>query len=177
MWFTTTIQEILQTPVVTPGNPTLQFELSQEAAEHNKITLQNQGNSLHQYLRTQQGTFIYFGAEFRPAAILEKLFCHHPNWPRLKQILIEGSNWPLTPITREERLAKNQELIDRGNHKSALKYTEQLRHTLEKEIAQGWIVPLPLAYISSLKNGEVAPVGMDDKQWIELAERTKQTKF
>jgi hypothetical protein len=38
-------------------------------------------------------------------------------------------------------------------------------------------VPLPLEYISSLQNGELTPVGMDDKQWTELPNGSKQTKF
>jgi hypothetical protein len=66
----------------------------------------------------------------------------------------------LTPVTKTDRLAKNKELIKRGNHKSALKYTAELHKTLEKEIQEGWVVPLPyntfLAYkwwISSYWNG------------------------
>jgi hypothetical protein len=57
--------------------------------------------------------------------------------PKLKKILEEGLNWPLSPITKEDRVAKKQELVSRGNHKSAVKYTEELQKTLEKEVAQG----------------------------------------
>jgi hypothetical protein len=39
------------------------------------------------------------------------------------------------------------------------------------------MVPLPLDYISSLKNGELAPVGMDDKQWTVLPDGSRKTKF
>jgi hypothetical protein len=68
-------------------------------------------------------------------------------------------------------------LIERGNHKSAIKYAAELQKTLEKEVSQGWMIPLPLNYISSLQHGELAPVGMDDKQWSELPNGKKQTKF
>jgi ABC-type Fe3+-citrate transport system substrate-binding protein len=67
-------------------------------------------------------------------------------------------------------------LISRGNHKSAIKYTEELYKT-EKEVAQGRVVPLPLDYISSLKNGELAPVGMDDKQWTKLTDGSRRIKL
>jgi len=68
-------------------------------------------------------------------------------------------------------------LISRGNHKSAIKYTEELYKT-EKEVAQGRVVPLPLDYISSLKNGELAPVGMG--YWVEsqtLRQHTEEYHF
>jgi hypothetical protein len=139
--------------------------------------LQKHENSMNIYLQSQQGTFIAFGSEFRPTWVLKPLLCHHPNWPKLKKILEEGSNWPLSPITKEDRLAKNKELVSRGNHRSAVKYTEELRKTLENEVAQGWMMPLPLDYISSLKNGELAPVGMDDKQWTVLPDGSRKTKF
>jgi len=92
-------------------------------------------------------------------------------------MLNSGSKWPILPISTPDRLAKNKELIRRGNHKSALKYSEELRLTLEKEIAQGWIIPLPLSYISSLRNGELAPVGMDDKQYTVQPDGSKQVKL
>jgi hypothetical protein len=37
--------------------------------------------------------------------------------------------------------------------------------------------PLPLSYISTLKYGELAPVGIDDSQWSELPDGSKKTKF
>jgi hypothetical protein len=108
---------------------------------------------------------------------LEPLLCHHPNWPDLKRLLETGSNWPLRPIPHEDRLAKNRELIERGNHKSAVKYTAEFQKTVEKEVSQGWMIPLPLIYISTLQNGELAPVGMDDKQWSKLPNEERQTKY
>jgi hypothetical protein len=108
---------------------------------------------------------------------LELLLCHHPNWPDLKRLLETGSNWPLRPIQHQDWLAKNRELIERGNDKSAVKYTAELQKTLEKEVSQGWMIPLPITYISTLQNGELAPAGMDNKQWSELPSGEKQTKI
>jgi hypothetical protein len=51
-----------------------------------------------------------------------------------------------------------------------------LQKNLEKEVQQGWVVPLPLSYISCLRHVELASIGMDDKQWTELPDRTKQIK-
>lgn len=72
---------------------------------------------------------------------------------------------------------KNKEMIGRGNHKSALKYTEELELSLKEEIKQGWIIPLPLSYISQLRHGELAPIGMGNKQWKELPDGSKKPKL
>jgi hypothetical protein len=108
--------------------------------------------------------------------ILEPLLIHHLNWPKLKNLLEEGSNWKLDAMSEKDRVAKNSEFITRGNHKSAKKYDSELCKTIEKELKQGWMFPLPLNYISSLKHGELAPVGMDDKQWQELPNRKRAIK-
>jgi hypothetical protein len=51
----------------------------------------------------------------------------------------------------KDRLLKNQELILRGNHKSALKYTAELQKSLEKEIKQGWFMHFPFPTSQSYK--------------------------
>jgi len=176
-WFIPTIRLVLQVEIPTPTKLTLRFELSPEAAQHNMSVLQACNNNLHQYLLTQRGSFIDFGSEFRHPEVLHLLLCHHPTWPRLRKILEEGSSWPLTPISHYERIQKNEELILRGNHKSALKYHADLGKTLINEVSQGWMFPLPLPYISCLNHGELAPVGMDDKQWSVLPDGSRQQKL
>ena len=120
LWFMDTIQKVIQTPVATPKLPSLRFELTQEAAQYNMSLVQAHNSSIHEYLWSQKDTYIYFGSEFRVLMVLENLLGHHPNWRKVKQILLNGSDWPLTPISESDRLAENRELIERGNHKSAL---------------------------------------------------------
>ena len=134
-------------------------------------------NDLHEYLLSQQNTYLYFGSEFRPVEVLRKLLHKHPTWQSLENVLLHGAKWPLSEISESDRIAKNAELISRGNHKSALKYETELHQTLIKEVAQGWMVPFPLDYISSIQHGELAPVGMDDKQWTELPNGKKKVKL
>jgi hypothetical protein len=131
-WFIPTLRFVLQQEVWTPRSPLLRFELSQQAAERNKAILQQHGNNLQNYLLTQKDTHIYFGAEFRDASILHRLLCHHPTWYRFKRILEKGSNWPTQQISNQDRRTKNKGLIDRGNHKSALKYSNDLQIRLKK---------------------------------------------
>jgi hypothetical protein len=101
---------------------------------------------------------------------------HHPNWRKFKTLLERGSNWIMDEISEKDRLAKNKEFATRGNHKSAKIYDAELHKTIKKELKQGWMFPLPLDYISTLKHGELAPVGMDDKQWNKLPDGSREIK-
>lgn len=76
-------------------------------------------------MEANQGSIISPGLEFRPVHLLEPLFLHHLNWPSIRQILVSGSLWPLLSISEEDRVAKNNEFISRGNHKSAEKYKSE----------------------------------------------------
>jgi hypothetical protein len=39
------------------------------------------------------------------------------------------------------------------------------------------MIPLPINYINEMKHGELAPVRIDDKVWVEQADGSKKTKF
>jgi hypothetical protein len=120
--------------------------------------------------------FISYGLEFCPPSTLEQLLLHHPNWPKCQELLTKGSKWPLHDLPNPDRIAKNNEFIKRGNHKSALKYNVVYHEIIQQEIQRGWMVPLPLTYINTLKSGELAPVGIDDSQWSRLPDGSKKIK-
>jgi hypothetical protein len=139
--------------------------------------LQQHGNSLHRVIVQYPGSVVSPGSEFCSVSVLEPLFLHHPNWVTIQKIMREGSLWPLEPISKEERIAKNNEFITRGNHISAEKYLQEYEIIVLSEVSQGWMLPLPLNYINELVNGELAPLGIDDKVWSELPNGLCKTKF
>jgi len=134
-------------------------------------------NNVSRYIEENEDSIISYGSEFRPVAILDNLFMHHRSWPTLRCILTKGSKWPLEPITKGDRVKKNNEFISRGNHKSANTYLNILKGTLEKEVSQGWMIPIPLHYINKIPEAELAPVGIDDKQFKILQDGSKLTKY
>jgi hypothetical protein len=136
-WFLPTIQKIINSHVAIPTSSCFQFCLTEDAALHNMYTLQKYNNSIQDYISQCPGTILSPGSEFRSADLLEFLFLHHHNWPRVKSILLEGSNWPLLPISNENRVSKNNEFIIRGNHKSAVKYEAELLKTIQSELKDG----------------------------------------
>jgi hypothetical protein len=138
--------------------------------------LQKQGDSIKNFINSVLGTFINYGSEFRSIPTLEPLLLHHPNWPKCKDLLSKGSQWPLHMLPEQDRIKKNDEFIQRGNHKSAVKYSEVCHATILQEVQRGWMVPLPLTYINKLQHGELAPVGIDDTQWTTLPNGSKKIK-
>jgi hypothetical protein len=48
---------------------------------------------------------------------------------------------------------------------------------LEQEVSQGWMISVPLHYINKIPESELAPVGMDDKQFKILQDGSKLTKY
>jgi hypothetical protein len=139
--------------------------------------LKQHKNSVSNLIEQNQGSIISYGSEFRPVAHLEFLLMHHKNWLPLVTMLTRGSLWPLNPIADTERLQKNREFINRGNHKSAIKHMTVLTDILEKEVLQGWMIPVPLDYIHEIPGSELAPVGIDDKQFKTLIDGSKLTKY
>jgi hypothetical protein len=58
-----------------------------------------------------------------------------------------------------------------------IKYSDEYTKIIQAEIDQGWMFLLPIDYINSLHNGELAPVGVDDKFWSDLPGGSRKTKF
>jgi hypothetical protein len=98
-WFIPTITTIVNSHIYAPKHPMLKFSLSEDAAIYNMKILQRHGDSIQDFIASSPGTFISPGSKFRPVHLLEPLFMHHHNWPKIKQILTQGSNWPLHPLT------------------------------------------------------------------------------
>ena len=66
--------------------------------------------------------------------MLEPLLCRHPYWGRLRDILENGSSWPLTTTMDEEKRKKrNLELVNRGYHASTRVYAKELQDILQIE--------------------------------------------
>ncbi len=118
-----------------------------------------------------------YGSEFRPITHLEPLLLHHRSWPSFSLQLMRGSMWPLTDLSESDRVQKNNEFISRGNHKSAITHHEVFKKIITQEIHQGWMIPLPLPYTNDIPNSELAPIGIDDKQWKALPDGSRVSKY
>ena len=115
------LQDIMALPCQNPSKPLFEFDLSVEAAEKNYILLMRKfGGDLHRALHAQKDLPLSYGSEFKPVSTLETIFSLHPNWQRMKIILLEGSTWPLSPLDEAERLKDIDDALEFGNHKAAV---------------------------------------------------------
>ncbi len=100
----TIITKILATPTTPQKASLFTFELTQEASHRSFCVLKRFNKNLQLAIDAQQNSVTSYGSEFRPASILEPLLGLHPNWKHLKQLLLHGSQWPLSPITKRSSL-------------------------------------------------------------------------
>jgi hypothetical protein len=152
------IWNVLARQLQTPREVPINFRLTKTAAEENMGILREHNNSISELIEQKPRSIISYGSEFRPVSHLEFLLVHHTNWIPLVTMLTKGSTWPLTPIEDSERKQKNKIFIARGNHKSANTYLHVLKDILEKEVKQGWMIPIPLKYINKIPDSELAPL-------------------
>ncbi len=123
--------QILQHLQTMPPNqwrwaPLFIFERPDRAALHNALILHQYNFDLHIANSAQSLSQASFGSEFKSSSDLEELLCNHLFWTCLKDLLDNGTTFPLIPIdesTRKENLDYYQ---NRGNHQFTTKYKEKL---------------------------------------------------
>ena len=162
-----TIREVLRWKQPEPAKPQFIFEMSKRAAQKNYLVLGKHNFDFDKAIRAQANSPVAYGSEFKPAEILEPLFSRHPFWQRWKDILTNGSDWQLEPISEEARLLDLQEALDRGNHKGAQKKVETLIELVSKDVKYGYGVVLPLQKISSIPGSLLAPMNIAGQNTID----------
>ena len=118
-------------------------------------------------LESQKSTPLWYGSEFRETSVLEPLLKHHPNWNRLKKILVEGSNWELEELSEEDRLSDLQEALERGNHKGATSQPKKLIELVVKDVEYGYALTLPLDRVKNIPGVCLAPMNIAPQNSID----------
>ncbi len=161
------LQDIMALPCQNPSKPLFEFDLSVEAAEKNYILLMRKfGGDLHRALHAQKDSPLSYGSEFKPVSTLETIFSLHPNWQRMKIILLEGSTWPLSPLDEAERLKDIDDALEFGNHKGAVNQKELLLTLVNDDVVRGFALPLPLDKIKKVPGVILAPLNIQLQKTI-----------
>jgi hypothetical protein len=105
------IGDITGQPSPAPMKQEFAFELTKEAAEKNCCVLKKYGLDLSRAIDAQKSSPLSYGSEFKPPHILKRIYCNHPLWPHMEQLLINGSQWPLDEISEEDREADLHEAL------------------------------------------------------------------
>ena len=95
------------------------------------------------------------------------VFDRHPNWNRLKDILENGSNWPLEDLKEGDRKTDMEEAISFGNHKGAERNPVLLRNLVEKDVTHGYGLVLPLSKVNRIPGILLAPMNIMTRNTID----------
>ena len=159
---------VLDLPPIPTHPVAFRFEWSDDAARHNLTILRTFRLDLAAALAAQPFSTITPGSEFRPAHLLAPLLSHHPLWPRFRERITLGAEFPLTSIADTDRRADLQAILSRGNHKSARGHEAKLTVMLKEEVSRGWQLPaLPKEAALELPGCEVAPLGVVPQMTID----------
>lgn len=160
------IKSICANNLPAPNAPEFTFELTQEAAMRNLCILHRYDYNIETALKANSNTPLSYGSEFRPIPVLQPLLFLHPYWSKFKTLLTHGSDWPLTPITKQEREADLEEALAFGNHKEAVKNSPLLKSLIADDVTQGFALPLPLDKLQRIKGVLLAPLNIASQDTI-----------
>ena len=136
------------------------FELTKEAAEKNYCLLKKYGLDLSRAIDAQTSSPLSYGSEFKPPHILKRIYRNHPLWPRMEQLLINGSQWPLDEISKEDREADLHEALVFGNHKGAASKPELLKALIAADVRHGYGLVIPRDKVARIPNACLAPMNI-----------------
>ena len=106
-WFIPTVTKLCFQGCKTPSPVPIIFEASTSAALANQKLLEQFDCNISNLIQAHPNSCLSYGSEFRPVDDLETLLQLHPRWPKLKNLLVYGSCWPVSKIddkTREEKI-------------------------------------------------------------------------
>ena len=145
--------------------PSFKFDMSQQSALHNWNILQNY-NNLGEALKSQKGSQLDYGSEFRDPTILENIFAKHPLWSRLKHQLIHGSSFPLEDLSCDKRREDVIEALEYGNHKGVSGDLELFKNMMNNDVIHGYSLVLPRSKIIEIEGALLAPMNIADQHSI-----------
>jgi len=149
-----------------PNQSPFLFELTSEAAHKNFCVLKKFNLSLEATIKASKNSPSSYGSEFRASSVLSRLLSLHPWWQLFKNLLDNGSSWPLSEISEEHRLAKVKEALNFGNHKGASQNNHLLKLLIEEDVTHGYIIPLPLEKIKRIPGILLAPLNIMSQNTI-----------
>jgi hypothetical protein len=142
-WLMQATEEIAVSEAPTPLAPPIRFSLSDESVRFNSELLRESDLYLETFLAKHQNTTLNFGSKFRPIADLEKILGNHPNFGFFSEVLERGMDCRFIDyLTEAQRKAEVTAMMERGNHKSVQEDSDAVAKLLEKDVLQGFSLPV-----------------------------------
>ena len=120
-------------------------------------------------IKNQVRTILDPGSEFRKEEVLKPLWENHEHWPRMRQMISLGVDYPLEEVSPTDQKSDLEHMIKRGNHKSVLENenAKTLLKNYTAEVERGWMLPLPVYCLRKLAGAVVIPVGVHTQSTID----------
>lgn len=166
-WLVTTIRKVAALVEKDLNTSQFIFEDAHDAAVWNSNILQKYEYDFEKAVAAEENSILTPGSEFRSIDNIAKIWKHRENWKKIRSILAHGCIYPLDKEQPEEIRKKDlEEMVKRGNHKSALTTDHKavLEKIQKKEVRQGFTFPLTVDCLLKLKGAAVIPMGVHD-QW------------
>jgi hypothetical protein len=146
------IRMVFAARVDIPLAPPTWFDVTEEAIQHNLGLLEVCNFDLKTFLAKNQNSTLAFGSEFCPTSQLETILGPHPNFPFFKKVLANGMDFHFDQeLSENERLAELDEMMVRGNHKSAQENEDDVKRLLQKDVHRGFSLPVTPYIVRELK--------------------------
>jgi hypothetical protein len=154
------INKVRAEAIPAPMPPEFVIKMTEEVTENNFMILKRYDFDLAKAIHAQRSSPLGYGSEFRPPKTLMKIFKHHPLWGRMERLLIKGSKWPLTEISKSSRMADLTEALQFGNHKGGSPKPDLLKKLISDDIRYGYGLVIPWGKIPCLPNACLAPMNI-----------------
>jgi hypothetical protein len=160
-WLMDAVREVAGSVALTPRAPPVVFKTDPASLERNAALMKSHDYCLDSLLRTTAGTTMDPSAEFRPVEQLDRIYNGHPNYSFVRTMIVEGMDYVYSyELTEEQRTAKLEANLLRGNHKSAAESNDHLTRLLSRDVTYGFAMPLPTQIIARMKGAMVQPAGL-----------------
>ena len=161
------VRKVVDKKCAQPTAPEFLFELSREAAEHNAAILHKYNFQLGDALLANSTTPLRYGSEFREVETLHSILHRHPNWSRLRSLLVDGSKWPLYELSDEQRKADLIDALTFGNHKGATSNPDLLKDLCKKDVIHGFGLVIPISTVQKIPGALLAPMNIMEQSTID----------
>lgn len=180
-WLVTTLKTIASTCVQTTTPSMFKFENTLEAATFNSNIIEKYGMDLERAVEDDGNSTLKPGTEFRKLDDIQNLANCHKDSKVITSIIKHGASYPidLQKYSETTRLSDLEAGIVKGNNKSA-EHPEgriALQKAYTKEVNKGWMIPITIDTLRSVKGAGVIPIGCTVQHTInENGERIQKRR-
>ena len=164
-WLLTTIKSTIKIPIQKFGKPIFSLKRTHEAAVRNSKIMEAFKGDLGKAIADHKDSPVNYVLEFRDTTALEQLFLHHEDKTKIISIIKHEYRYHIGPIEEEIRKSDRSAMILRGKQKYYQSVINEaaLKNTISKETDHGWVLPLTIKSLQSIKNAGVVPLGVAEQ--------------